>query len=75
VSAATPSNDQVLAWQSSTSQWVNKTFSASIATLDAVGDVTSPTPSTGEFLKWNGSAWVNSNQVRDNQISYLMDVA
>jgi hypothetical protein len=75
VNAATPSNDQVLAWQSSTSEWVNKTFSSSIATLDAVGDVTSPTPSTGEFLKWNGSAWVNSNQVRDNQISYLMDVA
>jgi hypothetical protein len=75
VSAATPSNDQVLAWQSSTSQWVNKTFSATVTTLDTVGDVTVPSPSTGEFLKWNGSAWVNSNQVRDNQISYLMDVS
>ena len=75
VSAATPSNDEVLAWQSSTSQWVNKTFSATVTTLDTVGDVTVPSPSTGEFLKWNGSAWVNSNQVRDNQISYLMDVS
>ena len=75
VNAATPSNDQVLAWQSSTSQWINKTFSATVATLDTVGDVTAPTPSTGEFLKWNGSAWVNSNEVRDNQISYLMDVS
>ena len=61
VSAATPSNDEVLAWQSSTSQWINKTFSATVATLDTVGDVTAPTPSTGEFLKWNGSAWVNSD--------------
>ena len=75
VSAATPSNDQVLAWQSSTSQWVSKTFSATVTNLDTVGDVTAPTPSIGEFLKWNGSAWVNSNQVRDNQISYLMDVS
>ena len=74
VSAATPSNDQVLAWQSSTSQWVNKTFSASVATLDAVGDVTAPTPSAGEFLAWSGSSWVNSNLVRDNQINYFMDV-
>ena len=61
VSAATPSNDEVLAWQSSTSQWINKTFSATVATLDIVGDVTVPTPSTGQFLKWDGSAWVNSD--------------
>ena len=74
VSAATPSNDQVLAWQSSTSQWVNKTFSASVATLDAVGDVAVPAPSAGEFLVWSGSSWINSNLVRDNQINYFMDV-
>jgi hypothetical protein len=74
VSAATPSNDEVLAWQSSTSQWINKTFSASVATLDAVGDVAVPAPSAGEFLAWSGSSWVNSNLVRDNQINYFMDV-
>ena len=60
VSAATPSNDEVLAWQSSTSQWISKTFSASVATLDAVGDVTAPAPSIGDVLQWNGSAWVNT---------------
>ena len=60
VSAATPSNDEVLAWQSSTSQWINKTFSASVATLDSVGDVTAPTPSSGDVLQWNGSAWVST---------------
>jgi hypothetical protein len=26
--------------------------------LDALSDVTAPTPSSGQFLKWNGSAWV-----------------
>lgn len=26
--------------------------------LDALSDVTAPSPASGEFLKWNGSAWV-----------------
>lgn len=28
-------------------------------TLDGLNDVTAPSPSSGDFLKWNGSAWVN----------------
>ena len=32
--------------------------SAAIATLDDIGNVTAPTPSSGQFLKWNGTAWV-----------------
>jgi microcystin-dependent protein len=27
--------------------------------LDGLTDVTAPTPSSGDFLKWNGTAWVN----------------
>lgn len=27
--------------------------------LDGLSDVTAPTPTSGDFLKWNGSAWVN----------------
>jgi hypothetical protein len=61
VSAATPSSDQVLAWDSVTSQWIAKTFTATVSQLDAIGDVTVPSPSSGEYLKWNGSQWVNSN--------------
>ena len=33
--------------------------SGGVATLDDIGDVTAPTPSSGDFLKWNGTAWVN----------------
>lgn len=29
------------------------------STLDGLTDVTAPSPSSGDFLKWNGSAWVN----------------
>ena len=32
---------------------------ASVATLDAIGDVTITSASSGEFLKWSGTAWVN----------------
>jgi hypothetical protein len=28
--------------------------------LDNLSDVTVPTPSTNDYLKWNGTAWVNA---------------
>jgi hypothetical protein len=31
------------------------------ATLDNLSNVTVPSPTTGDFLKWNGSAWVNDD--------------
>jgi hypothetical protein len=34
--------------------------SAAIATLDEIGDVAAPTPTNGDLLKWNGTAWVNA---------------
>jgi hypothetical protein len=30
------------------------------ATLDNLSDVTAPSPTSGQFLKWDGSAWVNA---------------
>lgn len=32
-----------------------------INALDEIGDVTITSPASGQFLKWNGSAWVNDN--------------
>ena len=34
-------------------------LSGSTTTLDGLTDVTAPSPSSGDFLKYNGSAWVN----------------
>jgi hypothetical protein len=59
IQAATPSDDQVLTWDSTLSKWTPQTFSATVASLDNVGDVNAPSPSSGDYLKWNGSAWVN----------------
>ncbi len=39
--------------------WVEIGAGGGVATLDNIGDVTAPTPTSGDFLKWNGTAWVN----------------
>lgn len=47
-----------------------------INSLDDIGDVSASTPSSGDFLKWNGSAWVNQqiNLGTDTEGNYLSDV-
>ena len=32
---------------------------AATSSLDSLTDVTAPSPTSGDFLKWNGTAWVN----------------
>jgi hypothetical protein len=44
-----------LTWQFNGEKWL----AASNTALDMLSDVTAPTPSSGEFLKWNGTAWVD----------------
>lgn len=76
VEAATPSDDQVLTWDSATSKWTAQTFSATVAGLDNIGDVTAPSPSSGDYLKWNGSAWINDpiNLGTDTVGNYMSDI-
>ena len=35
-------------------------FPSGVSALDDLADVTTPAPTTGDVLKWNGTAWVNS---------------
>jgi hypothetical protein len=48
----------------------------SIAALDDIGDVSITSASAGDFLKWNGSAWVNDpiNLGSDTVGNYVADV-
>jgi hypothetical protein len=49
-------------WTYDGEKWVLSTpVVASV--LNDLSDVTVPTPSTGQYLAWNGSAWVNSGIV------------
>jgi hypothetical protein len=53
-----------------------ETYAASLtpATLDAIGDVTITSATSGQFLKWNGSAWVNDSIPTINTLDDVGDV-
>ncbi len=53
-----------------------ETYAASLtpATLDDIGDVTITNATSGQFLKWNGSAWVNDSIPTINTLDDVGDV-
>lgn len=70
-------DDQILQYNTATGQWENVTVSLGGANaLNDLSDVTAPAPSTGDFLKWNGSAWVNDDidLGTDTTGNYVADV-
>jgi hypothetical protein len=40
--------------------WNSLAYFGDVSTLDAVGDVTITSVTTGQVLQWNGTAWVNA---------------
>ena len=57
---SSPTNGQThvvgsFTWQYDGEKWI----AANGIALDGLTDVTVPSPASGNFLKWNGSAWVN----------------
>ena len=50
--------------------------SYAVSTLHDIGDVTAPSPSSGDFLKYNGAAWVNDpiNLGTDTVGNFVNDV-
>jgi hypothetical protein len=53
-----PTSGYVLSWNGSDYAWVDNATAVSVA-LNDISNVTAPSPSTNDYLKWNGSAWVN----------------
>lgn len=54
-------NDQVLIADSTQTYGVKwGTVSATVSTLNDIGNVTITSIASGEILKWNGSAWINN---------------
>lgn len=60
VNAPSPSNGQVLTWDSTPGEWVPDTASAVVASLDDVGDCNVASPSNGDVLTWDSTPgeWV-----------------
>jgi hypothetical protein len=73
VSASAPSDGEFLKYVSASAAWVPAAV-PTINALDDIGNVTAPSPTTGKVLLWNGTAWVDSNVVRDNLIKFYMEV-
>ena len=85
------STNVVLRWNETSDKWeltndgttfadiATEAYAASLtpATLDAIGDVTITSASNGQFLKWNGSAWVNDaiDLGTDTTGNYMVDVS
>jgi hypothetical protein len=59
-------------WQYDGEKWI----AANGIALDGLSDVTVPTPTSGDFLKWNGTAWVNDpiNLGTDTTGNYMSDL-
>lgn len=73
VNAPSPTDGYFLKYVSASAAWVPAAV-PTINALDDIGNVTAPSPITGEVLLWNGTAWVDSNVVRDNLIRFYMEV-
>ena len=56
--AGTPTTKKVTALDLGT--YLGALSAFDVTSLDDVADVTAPSPTTGDVLKWNGTAWVNS---------------
>ena len=64
VEITSPTNGQVLKYDSSSDTWINGTGGSSVGDLDDLGDVTLTTPTDGQVLKYDGTnqIWVNANE-------------
>ena len=56
------------------SAWVEIGAGSNPASLNDIGDVTITSASSGQFLKWNGSAWINDNVPVINNLNDIGDV-
>ena len=59
VNASSPTNDQVLAYDSTTSKWIAKEFTATVSQLDGIGDVIITSAEEFQSLVYDGTNWVN----------------
>lgn len=69
------SNGQVLSWDASISKWVNTTLNLGSLTLAGLSDVLLSTPTNGQFLRYNGTKWINQTVTFVTSLAALSDVS
>jgi hypothetical protein len=63
--SGTPTSKKVAAAAISEFVIDNIVFPTGVEDLDDLGDVSAPSPSAGDVLQWNGTAWVNASSSND----------
>ena len=63
--SGTPTSKKVAAAAISEFVIDNIVFPTGVEDLDDLGDVSAPSPSAGDVLQWNGTAWVNASPSND----------
>ena len=63
--SGTPTSKKVAAAAISEFVIDNIVFPTGVEDLDDLGDVSAPSPSSGDVLQWNGTAWVNASPSND----------
>ena len=77
VTITTPTNDQVLTYDSNAGKWVNANAQSGVSDLDDLNDVTITTPVDQQVLTYdsNSGEWINANaQGGVTQLDQLSDV-
>lgn len=74
VNVSGQTNNQVLAWNSSSSKWVNTTIATGSTTLAGLTDVLLSSPLSNQFLRYNGTKWVNQTVSIPSILDDLSDV-
>jgi len=81
VVVTTPADNSLLAWDTTSSKWIDQSLSEVGASavghshiLDELTDVTISGPTSGEVLKYDGSAWTNQADASGTTIDSLADI-
>ncbi len=71
VNAGSPNDGDFITWDNNSSVWVTTGVSVSLATLP---DVTLTTPTIDQYLKYDGSVWVNAGISASDIVDFEMSV-
>ena len=76
VTITTPSNGQVLTYDSSNQEWINANSSGGSSTLSGLSDVSISTPSNGDVLTYDSTndEWVNGQSSNVSSLDDLTNV-
>ena len=59
VNYVNPDDNDILAWDETTSRWIPQPFTASVVDINDISNVTITSATPNQYLKYDGLAWIN----------------